>query len=653
MDAFAPPSIRRERRYGKVAAALEAVVVTLLLAWSLIGIPGTPDTRLDASWQLMLIHAHAAGLQFGRDIIFTWGPWGFLCCGYHLGETGAVPILVWQTAGQLLIALLIVLLTRGLVPWRRTAFAALFFAFHWLFTDVVYFVLITLIAVSGLMRRDAPLLRVVAWTLALGFLAQFKFTYFLLSSAGVLAAMACWAGRRSWARMAGAAAGYSVSVAASWVAAGQNPDNLYAYLRRGLDIAMGYGDAMGLDEPWPVFLWSAALALACAVFLLSAWRAVPERSYALGACGYLAFSFLVMWKESCTRADFIAFGGHVFGLFTYCLILAPVLPGLLFPGRRWHLFDCLALLCLVGIAQLDRELYAGGPRILWERLYGNGRALGRLGSLPGEWQDAYEQACGRAAMPRVRGEIGSATVDVYDFSTAVALMNGLNLDSRPVFQGYSAYTPSLEGWNLRFYQSARAPDYLLWNGERVDGRYPGEDDAMLVAALAGHYRPLFCERDYWLLKRQEPLPPGPMERTLLTSRTLRLSEELAIPNERGHAIWISVNPIPNALGRLRALLYKPAQLYVTTTDERGGTSRWRLVPRVSRAGFILAPLLETADDAAAFMRGESRTWIRSLHLEAPAGQEEFWSRADVALYALPSVPVRTANDEAGNGASRP
>src|ERR1039457_6186385 len=124
MDAFAPPSIRAGGPPKGTALAVEALLATVLLGLSLMAIPGTPDTRLDASWQTMLIHAHAAGMQFGRDIIFTWGPWGFLCCGYNLGDTGAVPILVWQTAGQLLIALLIVLLTRGLVPWRRTAFAA-------------------------------------------------------------------------------------------------------------------------------------------------------------------------------------------------------------------------------------------------------------------------------------------------------------------------------------------------------------------------------------------------------------------------------------------------------------------------------------------------------------------------------------------------
>jgi hypothetical protein len=620
---------------------------------ALMGLPVAPNAGLDASWQLMLIHAHAAGMQFGREVIFTWGPWGFLCCSYHMGAAGAFPVLAWQIGGQVLVALAAVALTWGLARWRRIAFVVLFAAFHWLFLDTEYFVLIALIAVSGLMRRDASLAGIVGWALALGFLSQLKFTYLLLSCAGVLASAACWCGRRSWPRAAAAAFSYAGSVVAAWLAAGQNPDNLYPYVIRSLEITSGYAAAMGLDESRAVFLWGAAAALLCAIFLLSMWRAMPERAFAASACGFLAVSLLAMWKEGFTRADMIPLGGHVFGLFTYCLILSPALPGLLLPARRWHWFDFVAPLCLAAFAQFDGELYRLGPRIVWERMYWSARGLGRLGKLPGEWQEAYTQSCAKAALPLVSAAVGKATVDVYDYTTAVALMNDLNLDSRPVFQGYSAYTPSLEGWNLRFYQSAHAPDYLLWSEERVDDRYPGEDDAMLVAAVAGHYRPLFREGDYWLLRRVTPVAQGAMGRNVMYNRRVWLTERVDLPADRSHAIWIAANPVPTKLGRARALLYKPAQIDIATTDERGNVHSWRVVPRVAEAGFILAPLLERGDDAAAFMGGEYRTWIRSFQFEAPRGQERFWSYVDVTLFAIPALPMRRADDDSSDSSRRP
>lgn len=644
MDAFASPSTRADTLGWGVKRCVETVLLTLALGLSLVGIPGTPDTRLDASWQIMLIHAHQAHLQFGRDVIFTWGPWGFLCCGYHMGATAAVPILLWQTVGQFLVALALVLLTRGLELWRRLAFAVLFLAFHWLFLDVVYFLLISLVALSGLMRRGSRLLHAVGWAIVLGCLAQLKFTYFVLSAAGILAAMVCWAGRGSWRRAAAIPVAYAAAVLGAWVAAGQNPDNLYPYVRRSLEIASGYGGAMGLDESWTIFLWGAAVALACLLALCSAWRALPERPYARGACAYLAFSLFLMWKEGFTRADFIPLGGHVLGFFAYVVILAPAASGLLYPGRRLHWLDLTAPLCLAAFAGFDGEFYSTAPRIFWQRIYGNATSLGRVEDLPRDWEQSYQNASRAALLPRIDAAVGRSTVDVYDFNTAAALMNGLTLDARPIFQGYSAYTPGLAGWNLRHYQSAAAPDYLMWSAERIDNRYPAQDDAMLVEALPGHYAPVLQEGDFGLFRRVSiPGAQLPAHRLLLRRR-VRLSEEIDLSRAPDCALWLEADAAPDTLGRLRALLYKPAELYLTTRDERGRLGTWRLVPQVARAGFLLVPTLTSVADAAALLRGETHSRVQSFHFEAPASQEEFWTHVDVSVFAIPDIPLRMTTD---------
>jgi hypothetical protein len=635
MDAFASPSIRSNTPGWGVVRTGEAVVLTLAIGLSLIAFQSPPDARLDASWQEMLIQAHAQGLQFGRDVIFTWGPWGFLCSRYHLGAVEAVPILVWTVAGSFGIAGALVVLTRSLAPWRRLAFAALFAGFHWFFQDLDFMVLITLIGIAGLMRRDAPLSRLVGWALVLGFLAQIKFTYCVISAAAVLAALVCWAHRRSWKRVAGVALGYAAAVVGAWVLAGQKLDNLYPYVMRSLDIASGYGDAMGFDESWPVFICGASLALVCALFIGRAWLTVADRRDSVGALGLLSLAMALMWKEGFTRAD-----GHVMGFFIFILVLAPVLPGLLFPGRRAHWFDASVLLCVAGIACARDDFYRLVPRVTGERIVGNAQALGRLGSFPGEWQRAAEQACAAESLPAIGAAVGRGTADAYDFNTGAVILNRLALSARPVFQSYSAYTPSLEGWNLRFYQSDRAPDFLLWNDERVDNRYPGEDDAMLVAGLPGHYEPLFPEKAYWLFRKRSPLSKAPPERRLILSRTVRMTEEITLPPQRDHAIWLRADPVPNTLGRTRSLLYKAPLINLTTTDDNGRLSAWRLVPRVARDGFILVPTLLHGSDVASLTRGESSSWVRSFRFEAPVGQYEFWSHVDVSVFELTALPLR-------------
>ena len=122
MDAFASPSIRAATLGKGWVRIAEGIILTLALGLSLMGYPGPPNAGLDGSWQEMLVHAHGAGLQFGKDIIFTWGPWGFLGTHFHLGSVAAVPILVWQTAGQFLVALCLINLTWRLSLVRRLVF---------------------------------------------------------------------------------------------------------------------------------------------------------------------------------------------------------------------------------------------------------------------------------------------------------------------------------------------------------------------------------------------------------------------------------------------------------------------------------------------------------------------------------------------------
>jgi hypothetical protein len=618
---------------------METAVLTLVMALTLMSMPGPPNASLDGSWQEMLVHAHYEGLQFGRDLIFTWGPWGFLCTRFHTGRQGALPILIWQVGGQLAIAFALAILTSQLRAWRRLLFVAAVMAFHWLFQDVIFFVLIALIVLGGLLRKGTTNLQLLGWVLVLGFLSQIKFTYLIVSACGVGAAAWCWALQDSFWRPCTLVGGFGAGLIGAWCAAGQNLDNLYPYLRRSFELSSGYQDAMGIDETPDQFIWGAVVAVACLFYVWRVWISATPAAFRRGGALFLGFSFFVMWKESFIRADIVPLGGHIFGLFAYVVILSCVAGGLLFAENRWHWFDGAPILCLAGLACFNPLYFHRLGRVEWERIYGNLVALRRLPELPADWQRSYEESCRDYAMPSVRAAVGSGTVDVYNYQTAIPLLNGLRLDARPIFQSYSAYTPGLEGWNLRFFQSPRAPDFLLWTDGLVDGRYPGEDDAMLVAALPGHYYPSISEDGFLLLKKTNPIGTASMERRLILRRTVRLSEPVLLPSTQDEAVWVQVQAAPDALGRARAILYKPPLLAIVVADEHGRESSWRILPRVARDGFLLSPMLVHNEDLVSLLRGNVSTRVTGFHLESPEYQAEFWSHFDVQIFALPSIPL--------------
>ncbi|MDD3179134.1 MAG: hypothetical protein PHQ04_02155 [Opitutaceae bacterium] len=610
--------------------------LTLVLWISLVQYPLPPETWLDPSWQEVLIQAHAQGWQFGREVIFTWGPWGFLCSQFHLGATGATARLLWEVCGHLVLAAAFVALTHRLPVWRQLVFVAALALFNWVFLDTAYLVSLTLVVVAALLRRETPSWQLAGWIIACAFLAEFKFTYFVLSAAGVFTAAALRIARRELRPAAFLIAGYAAALLGFWLLAGQNPDNLVPYLRRSLEIAAGYANAMGVDETPQVFWCGVGLLAWCGLFLWQLHRSHEDRPFAIAATVFLAAAWFVVWKHGFTRAD-----GHVHGFFLYTLLLALALPPLFFPSKKWHWFELAPVLCLLGMGLADSSLLRNCPEIAWSRLGSNSRSLLRLSRWPAEWEQARQSARAAAALPDVQRTVGRSTIDVYNYDQGAALLNGLCYTPRPVFQSYSAYTPRLMAKNLGFYQSEGAPDYLLCNFQSIDGRYPSTDDATLLVELPRSYAPVLEEGDYLLLQKRRPLPTQRLARKPLLAQSLALGEELTLPPVRDQAVWLQATCRLTTLGRLRALLYKPPLLNMTVTDDRGVQTNWRMLPRVAEEGFLLAPLLATPSDFAAFLRGRSRTWLRSLHFRAPPGQEKFWSRADVRLYALPELPLQT------------
>jgi hypothetical protein len=83
----------------------------------------------------------------------------------------------------------------------------------------------------------------------------------------------------------------------------------------------------------------------------------------------------------------------------------------------------------------------------------------------------------------VRDRIGSATVDVLPWETAIVQADALRWAPLPVFQSYSAYTPLLDHLN-RDALAAHGAAYELYDYISIDQRYPfGEAPATTTELL--------------------------------------------------------------------------------------------------------------------------------------------------------------------------
>src|SRR4051812_11003630 len=80
------------------AAALLVGFAVLVLAWTPIG--RVPTAGPDPSWQGALHMAASSGLVWGRDLVFTYGPLGFLQTpGFWTSTTGTLAVLYQVAVG--------------------------------------------------------------------------------------------------------------------------------------------------------------------------------------------------------------------------------------------------------------------------------------------------------------------------------------------------------------------------------------------------------------------------------------------------------------------------------------------------------------------------------------------------------------------------
>ncbi len=103
-------------------------------------------------------------------------------------------------------------------------------------------------------------------------------------------------------------------------------------------------------------------------------------------------------------------------------------------------------------------------------------------------EDTLSRVKGQNALPTINRLVGRDSVNVFGVEQAIALLNDLDYQPRPVFQGYSAYTPFLVGCNRSFYLRPAAPVFVILDYHTADDRLAAEDDVGALEVILRNYR---------------------------------------------------------------------------------------------------------------------------------------------------------------------
>ncbi len=639
---------RVAERFNDRLALVSKVLLGLFVWVSFTKLPATPG-RYDSpqSWEAVLSFAVDRHLQWGRDIVFTYGPLGFLNSDHYWGEF-FWPILLWSFGFGLLWTWIFLRSWKQLLlPMRIVLLLALPFLATCPARDIG-FDAVHLLAIGALGIACFPDERLkagplVASGIALGVLSMVKLTFFAYVIFTGVVVFGAYVSAGKIGKGTIFLASLSAAIIGGWLVTGQQFDAVGAYLSFSAEIVSGYTSAMSFPGDKLLDWGGVIIGIIMVALLLGYWRSVRQWWPAGGRISLLAAGLFLSWKEGFVRLD-----EHTAVYLQYCFLTAGLLPGLLrIPMRVQRSFVLLTtgamLISSILAFQYCRNFLGAAARTTVPHAVDTIRAALMPTAFRRDLDLRLATMRNDASLPEIREAIGSASVGVLYLDQDVAILNGLNYQPHPVFQSYSAYTLSLQRLNSTFFSSEHAPQYLLWRLGQIAFRFPTLDDGEVLLQVLSSYSPVLVERNMTLWKQRAG--PGqrysfgaPREQALELEQWLDLSAE---------PTWAQIYIDENWWGRISSFLCRGPTVWLDVRMIDGQTGHFRFSPGNGPAGFLLNPLFFSGDDlvrAATGQAGQRQIVAMKLHADEPSRINRTIRFVSRSIEGIPALRLKPATE---------
>jgi hypothetical protein len=569
-----------------------ATVVLTLFTWP-FGI-GPVGASLDFSWIAGLYMAVDEGRHFGTEIVYTFGPLGFLAWpSPWIGSLAVLAFGYWIVTYGGLIAVLTWSLSRtvGLVA---AAVIVLAVSLTFGFLNQLPLVLAVGLCLIAL-REDRPTHGVSLLAYGGGLLCAVEPLVKLSVGPPVilivlLAMIGARADRRQWTGFLGTAV---VSFFVLWFATGQGLGNLWAYVDNGAQIVKGYGEAMGYDaaETWEVVVIVVAAIALIAGIHRARFRDTRAKWFATAITVVVAYT---VFKYGTTQ---FAKGGPPVAAMSSLFAIFLMAP---WPRRLGRVFVAATLI----FGAVILHAFGAGPGAAagvdviarFETFKESVEFAIRPGLRHQEIDEARESVRTTLAVPPpVLEALAGKTVAIEPWEITLAWAYELDWKPLPVFQNYQDYTQKLDRLNAAAAKDAEnGPQALLRQmpagtvetGGRpaIFERQPAWDPPEQSLADFCNFVPTLTEGAWQVLSR---IPDRCGEPMLVTGLTVDPGQTFQIPQARNDEIVIMrVHGAKlEGLEKLAALFWRPSERHAVVN---GGEYSYRLPPDTTEDPMIVS-----------------------------------------------------------------
>ena len=579
---------------NKISNILISFILLLSLLVLIVPIfPVLPSVGLDPSWHLGMSYLIAKKINFGSELIFTYGPFSNFSFPlivfdpklFHIQVLTAISVSILITATTLFSFIHL--------KKEKFFFLCVLLIFGLVFGGSIPFLLQLLFVISIIKTTNKyGLILSYLLIISMAFSTLIKFSFF--PTAFILVIFADIVSYYKYNKITFFSITFLSAMLLLFVVSGQNVDNFYNFIIGSLQISSGYSEAMQLPGRNSIVV----------LFLLLS--------------GWLVFSLIKDFLEDKTidrlfvsislllilfmgfKLGFVRFDAHVIQAFGILLMVVSFLYAIDEKKKSCHILLIISLFSslLVTASYSNKDTFT----LLYDVVqdYKN-----KLNALPNVFSDERKQDLSQSyktALNTIKIKdplpLLTGTVDIYPWNIATIIAHGYEYKPRPVFQSYSVYTENLINKNKTFLQSNQAPENIVFNIQEIDNRLASMMEGATWLDILNYYKISDLLENYVLLSKRNKYK----ERFLLEksqSITAKFDEQIFLPEDID-ILWSSIEINKTFLGKITNTLYRSPVLYIELTYKNGITTKNRLVPAIAKSGFILSPQITNKEDFVRF-----------------------------------------------------
>ena len=558
------------------------------------------ETGLDPSYAFGLNYIFAHHFAFGTDIIYTYGPLGFLHFPQDIGNNFLIAVLIVSALRFLFIySFLLLGRTINKEQWLAATFLAIFIGNYLSYLDLI---LVGATTICILLHHQnlqnvwlviAALLTIIALLIKSSFglmSVSILFSYSVFEivknknyrSATILIASSVFIFLMIWLLLYG------------------NINGVYNYFYGTWQLSKGNSSAMIIEvkNNWMLIILFAVCFFSLPFFIKN------KNISLLYIVSFL--SLYAAWKYAFSREE----NYHLKFFFDYLIVFSVLILLIAQHLKYGHIALLLASLFIFHKSMEATEMYTIDDSIEFS-------GIKNFTDLVFDNKQFMEDAKNRTQQnlekkklnPQLKQLIGNATIDFFPWELTYVAANNLNWKPRPNLQS-GAYTPWLDKNNANFIASKNAPQFYLWEMEKpnggvdcFDGRYLLNDEPYTIFQLMNNYKIVYSDSTQTLFQRRDKLAFS----MIIEGEQLKdvWNKWIKIPTDSNNVIRIKALLKNNFIGSLRKAIYKDIIYFMDYKLSDNTEKTYRIVRENAINGLWVSPLIESINKGFAGKKVEA------------------------------------------------